>query len=291
MTKTTLAAFIALSVLVTACSADDDAEVADASSTTEAPATTTDAPPVTEAPATTTDAPPVTEAPATTTEAPPVTEAPNSAGNGFSMMNVRYCEILMTVVDGDGSEITEVWGTPGVDPCSDDAWYALDPAVIQAGNDASFIEMNGPRYFVVDGTVDTGDGSGGTGAASGGESIIQQFGDITMSLLATTDVSEESRSYVPDLVERTTTWTFDAGTEVYELIDPEGHVYTMQSYSLIEDRSLTIDDLATLGDQLDLPDGWTYRTRTLDEPLQVALAAEGAYVVQDDLRNSYQRNG
>lgn len=240
-------------------------------------------------PTTTTEPPTTTAAPTTTTEPPAEDAAP--AGGGFTMYDFRYCEIIMTVTDDAGDEVTEVWGTPGVDPCTDEAWYALDPAAIQAENDASFIEMNGPRYFVVDGTVDTGDGTGGAGIASGGEAVPRQFGDITMNLLATTVVSEESEIYVPDLVDRTTTWTYQAGTEIYELTDPDGNVYIMQSYSRIVDEDLTAADLPTLGDRLDLPDGWSYSSRILDEPLQVALSPDGALVVGDDFRNSYQRNG
>jgi hypothetical protein len=112
-----------------------------------------------------------------------------------------------------------------------------------------------------------------------------------MALLATTEAAEESRAYEPDLVERTTTWAFKAGSEVYELTDPDGDVYIMQSYALIQDRSLTVADLPTLGDRLDLPEGWSFSSRVLDQPLQVALAPEGAFVVQDELNNSYQRNG
>ncbi|MEM9036671.1 MAG: DUF1330 domain-containing protein [Actinomycetota bacterium] len=243
----------------------------------------------------TTTAAPTTEA-AETTDAPAATDAPADAAGGqgaageFTLYDLRYCEILLTLTNEDGEEITEVWGTPGVDPCTDEAWDALDPAAIQAENDASFIQMNGPRHFIVDGTVDVGGGSG-QGTAAGGEAVGRQFGDITMTLLATTEASEESAAYVPDLVERTTTWAFDAGTEIYELTDPEGNVHVMQSYSLIEDRSITAADLPTLGDRLELPEGWSYSSRVLDEPFVVDLAPEGAFVVQDELRNSYQRIG
>ena len=65
----------------------------------------------------------------------------------------------------------------------------------------------------------------------------------------------------------------------------------MQSYSLTEDRSLTAADLSALGDRLELPDGWSYRSSVLDEPLQLALSPNGAIVVQDEFDNSYQRNG
>jgi len=43
-----------------------------------------------------------------------------------------------------------------------------------------------------------------------------------------------------------------------------------------------------LGEQLQLPVGWTYRSRVLDQDLSL-LANGVAYVVQDNLFNSYQR--
>jgi hypothetical protein len=47
-------------------------------------------------------------------------------------------------------------------------------------------------------------------------------------------------------------------------------------------------DLPTLEQQLKMPDGWTYKSRVLDQDL--SLVANGiAYVLQDNLFNSYQR--
>lgn len=289
--KITGPALISLALMLTACgsdSSDIDASADVAVEKTVDAVESMIAETGTTTPTTTTAAP-ATTAPPTT--APPTSAATAQPAGGFTLNGFRYCEILMTVEGKDGADVTEVWGTPGVDPCTDEAWYALDPEAIRVENEASFIEMNGPRYFVVDGTADTGDGSGGTGTAAGGAAVSRQFGDITMNLLATTEVSEDSEPWATDLVERTTTWTFEAGTEIYELTDPDGNVYVMQSYSQILDRSLDATDLPTLGDRLALPNGWSYGSRTLDEPLQVALAPEGAYVVQDDLRNAYQRNG
>ena len=62
----------------------------------------------------------------------------------------------------------------------------------------------------------------------------------------------------------------------------------MQSYSQIVNTGLSMKDLATLGNQLKLPAGWEYRSRVLDQDL--SLIANGvAYVLQDNLSNSYQR--
>jgi hypothetical protein len=62
----------------------------------------------------------------------------------------------------------------------------------------------------------------------------------------------------------------------------------MQTYALLVDPKLTMADLPTLGKRLHLPKGWHYRVRTLDRDL--SLKAHGtAYVLQDELENSYQR--
>ena len=87
---------------------------------------------------------------------------------------------------------------------------------------------------------------------------------------------------------RTTVFHYRAGRPVYELTAPNGDVYMMQSYAQIADPKLTMDDLAGLGARLKLPKGWTYRTRML--AADTALKAEGvAYVINDNLYNSYQR--
>jgi len=62
----------------------------------------------------------------------------------------------------------------------------------------------------------------------------------------------------------------------------------MQSYSQIVNPTLSIKDLSALEQQLKMPVGWTYKSRVLDRDL--SLVANGvAYVLQDNLSNSYQR--
>ena len=217
----------------------------------------------------------------------PTDETDGQSPAGFSLNGFRYCEVLMTVPGDDGTPVTEVWGTPGVGPCEDDAWNAIDPDALVAEFGATWILMNGPRHFVVDGSVDTAPADSDAAAPAG---EVRNFGSVPMRLLATVDeTSGRSVAYRPELVVRTTTWTFDTGTEVYELIDPDGNTYVMQSYALIHDPDLTAENLSALGDRLDLPEGWSYQSRILDEDLQVALTPEGAIVVQDELANSYQR--
>lgn len=211
-------------------------------------------------------------------------DVPGQTAASFSLYDFRYCEILMTV---DG--VTEVWGTPGINDCPDEAWNALDPGAIAAEYGASSLLMNGPRYFIVDGAVDTDPAA--SGATAGTAPELRDFGGLSMTLLATTAGTDvEPVPYTGQLVVRTITWTYKSGTEVYELTDPEGNTYVMQSYALIQDPDLTAADLATLGARLDLPEGWSFSARVLEEDLQASLTTDGAIVITDDFENSYQLN-
>ena len=144
--------------------------------------------------------------------------------------------------------------------------------------------MNGPRYWLIDGIK-------GKGMSATGKTIT--VNGIEMGERATLEVSLKQamggkKLYKPNEVRRDTVFTFRAGKPVFELTDPEGHVYRMQSYSQIVNKKETLDDLAGLGAKLKLPKGWTYSTRILDKDYDL-LATGLAYVVQDDFLNTYQR--
>ena len=47
------------------------------------------------------------------------------------------------------------------------------------------------------------------------------------------------------------------------------------------------DNLATLGERLSMPEGWSYRSRILDEELVVDTTGQMATVIQDEFENTY----
>jgi len=51
-----------------------------------------------------------------------------------------------------------------------------------------------------------------------------------------------------------------------------------------------MEQLATLGERLQLPPGWQYRVRTPDDDLEVRAHGGKAHVVLDELENNYQRS-
>ena len=199
------------------------------------------------------------------------------------LRDVRYCEIIP--VTRKGNKLTAwVYNTLGLNDCPAAEWDALTEEQVNEAYGSVSAKLNGPRYWVIDKLV-------ATGSSTTGERFT--FGGIEMELRA--DIDTELREgtvgeefYVPNEVQRDTVYTYKAGRPVYELTSPEGDVYIMQSYAQVKDKSLTIDDLASLGSKLSLPEGWKYSTRTLTEDYELVTTGL-AYVINDDFYNSYQR--
>jgi hypothetical protein len=96
------------------------------------------------------------------------------------------------------------------------------------------------------------------------------------------------KPYTEHTIERTTSYVFSAGKQVYALVAPDGTVYVMQSYAQIVDPTLTEASLATLASRLKLPKQWHYRVCTLDQDYIMQATGE-VHVIQDDFENTYQR--
>ena len=199
------------------------------------------------------------------------------------LRNLRYCEVLYGKRHL-GTLTIKVFNTQGLNACPEALWKALDVKVIEKKNDASFVRLNGPRYW----TMDEIKAAGKTA-----NDVIENFGGIEMSLRATLDVGIKrqlagTQFFVPNVVNRDTAFIYRSGTLIYQLTSPQGQTYIMQSYSQITDPNLSMNDLTQLAARLKLPDGWKYTVKTLTQDL--VLQAQGkAYVIQDNFYNSYQR--
>lgn len=207
-----------------------------------------------------------------------------SGGSGNSVDGVRgdrYCEILVGHLAAPNVHI-EVYNTYLLNDCPDDVWSTLDPAALKADLMADVVVLNGPRYWVMDAFENT----------MALDPTPKTIGGLEMRLSGTLDlpvsaVTGGQMPYAPLSVARTTTWVYDAGKVVYELVGPDGKVYDMQSYS-VQKTPQTEASLAGLGMTLQLPSGWQYRSRTLDAALKVTAIDGLATIVQDDLANTYQ---
>ena len=197
------------------------------------------------------------------------------------MRNVRYGEVLGVFVRGTDL-YAEVWGTQMLHDCPLDWWNALDPETLKTDLGALGIKMNGPRNWVLD-------GFGNKTAHI--EPVIRDFNGLPMRRIATVEFKPGDKpntiAYEERHVNRGAVFFWDAGSEVYELVRPDGEAYVMQALCTGVDSTLTIDNLAGLGSKLNLPEGWSFRTRILEEDLVVDTSDHFATVVQDELENTY----
>jgi hypothetical protein len=215
--------------------------------------------------------------------------------SGENMHGKHHCEVLIMNRDADGpGGAGNYYNSLGVvddvpDEEFDARFRALDPEKLREEYGGDAVRFNGPRRFLADRF--TGE------AFDGGK--VSMLGPIPMYLYGTFVVPDfdafiagKQTPYVETISRRTTTWFFEAGAEVYELVSPEGIVFVMQSASLRVDPDNTVDRLATLGERLALPEGWTYRARTLEEELVMRATYDDDppnTIVLDELENNYQR--
>lgn len=211
----------------------------------------------------------------------PMTPATDSVGEGIKPLvrGGRYCEIMIVRRNGGKNE-AELWSTQGISVCPEDCEAAFDADGIKSETGAQRVVVNGPKIWLPSSPAPTPPAD-----------ARRRFGGIDLGLVVTLEVARGSGDpFKERVVPRTTTNTFKAGEEVYEMISPDGVVYVMQSMSLSEDRTLTMDDLATLGPRMKLPKGWKYSARILEADLSLTPSRDGHVVVlQDRLKNTYQR--
>lgn len=189
----------------------------------------------------------------------------------------RYGEVLL-VTPGEAGPQANVYNSYPLNDCPAELWSALDPQAIATENGAAAALLNGPRYWLMNHIE----------KERKGPQITKNFGGIDMLLQATVLLSSMNPTpYTVNQVSRHTVFVFGAGQEIYELQDPHGRQWVMQTWSQIVDPNLSRADLRGLGDRLNLPAGWTYHTRVLTEALRVDTTTKAVQVLQDDLANSY----
>ncbi|BBZ22808.1 hypothetical protein MHIB_12260 [Mycolicibacter hiberniae] len=185
---------------------------------------------------------------------------------------------MLLVEVGESGPRATVYNTFPLNDCPAQLWSALDPQVIAAEHGAAMVLLNGPRYWLMN-TIEKAPQGPPDTATFGGIDMIRQA-EVALS-------SMNPGPYTVNEVDRHAVFVFDAGEQIYELIDPDGRRWVMQTWSQVADPTLSREDLAGLAGRLNLPPGWSYQTRVLTSPLRVDTAAQAARVLQDDLTNSY----
>jgi hypothetical protein len=190
---------------------------------------------------------------------------------------MRYGEVLLVYLDGDVR--IEVYNSFPLNDCPEELWRALDPAMLARESGATLAVLNGPRYWLMD----------GIGKVQNVEPKLRTFGGIEMRWVATLELDGplDRSFYVERHVNRGALWYFDKGTTVFELLTPEGKTYVMQAYCVGVDAALAEDTLGALGERLQLPTGWNFRSRVLTSDLHVDTTEHVATVLQDEFENTY----
>ncbi len=196
------------------------------------------------------------------------------------MFNERYCELL-PLRAGEGGLTATVYNTVGLNLCPQEWWdsFTAEQASVELG--AVYTVKNGPRFWTFDkaSTPEIGE-------------TVTVFGE-QLREVATITVGNDptilaQQPYVERTINRQNTWKWKKGRVTYRLQSPEGGKYFMQSYTHLVDPEQEVSDLKNLGDRLELPEGWTFSVKKLKKPY--VLNTEGtATIVQDDLKNTYQR--
>jgi hypothetical protein len=189
----------------------------------------------------------------------------------------RYGEVLLVRTGEEGPEAI-VYNTFPLNDCPAELWDTLDAQAIATENHAAVALLNGPRYWLMS----------SIGKQGREPQEHKSFGGLEMMRQATVKLSSMNPApYNVNRVDRKAIFVFDAGREIYELIDPEDRRWVMQTYSQTVDRNLALGDLPTLASRLSLPAGWRYEPTTPSTPPRVDTTITDACVTQDDLANSY----
>lgn len=218
-----------------------------------------------------------------------------AAPSGSAPSEVRdypYCELIPDTVS-NGVTTEHVFNTLGFNNCPENIWTTItEQSVIDAYNAqygstglATAATLNGRRHWVMD-TIQSNGGN-----SSSPDTLTVNGMGLGLKALLTVPAGADTigeQTYTPSTVQRNTTYVFKAGRKVYELIDPQGNVYVMQSYTDAV-APLTLKKLDYIAPYNDMPKGWKYRARVLKKDLNLTAAGE-TQIINDHFKNTYQIN-
>ncbi len=185
--------------------------------------------------------------------------------------NGRFCEFLL-IKEGN----VDIYNTTGMNECPAELWDALDLEDLAREHGAEMAQKNGPKYWMMDEqTIGVGQ--------------TKSFGGIEARWVARIPASflsgdKGTSAYKPFTTKKTQRMVYAKGKKVFELLDADGKAYVLQA----REHEFPIDTLDDLGAELNLADGWSYRSRILEEDLVLDLTPDLAiHAVGDDAHQYY----
>lgn len=195
------------------------------------------------------------------------------------LRGVEYFEYLV-VYRNYASFKSAVYNTIRTKPIEIADWNAVDVKSLAKELDAFKVIKNGPRFWTLDHVQGYRIGE------------RRDFDGYDLDLMGVLDLSLvdlfNRAAYTERTIERYTDFHFNKGSKMFVLTSDQGVEYFMQAASKEVDSTMSMIKLETLGDRLDLPDGWTYTVVELTQDVMIQ-ARGSATVIQDEFLNTYQR--
>lgn len=181
----------------------------------------------------------------------------------------QYCELVFNYGDGG----CDIYSTSPLAKANLDWWDGLDPQALAKEFGAQSVYKNGPQWW----SMDEVGVMASTAIPVAGVDMV--FGAHLPS--GTLQIPK----YAVFNPAKTQNLLWKAGKPVYQLVDPDGHIYILQGHKVPQ------ESLATLGQQFKaLPQGWEYRVEVLDKDLEMKLTPQAPIPsVQDEFNQIYIR--
>jgi hypothetical protein len=180
----------------------------------------------------------------------------------------QYCELVFNYEKG-----SDIYSTSPLAKAKLDWWDKLDLEALAKEFGAKSVFKNGPQWWSMD---EVGVMASDPVKVAGVEMVFgAHLPAGTLSI----------PKYIVFNPAKYQNLTWKAGKPMYQLVDPDGHVYVLQGHKVPE------ESLATLGEKFkELPDGWRYRVNVLTEDLVMKLTPKAPIPsVQDEFDQIYIR--
>lgn len=202
------------------------------------------------------------------------------------LRGLRYMEVFLVGSEpvngnfmGACYNTTRYTAAGGLDSAPQALVDKLDPAALAKQYGVAKVWLNPPRQWLLD-NIDIETGS------------MREFGDLKADWVAVMDMPKgEWAPFTTTTIARTSKFSFNKGTAVYLVDDPQGATYIMKSVSPAVDKSNTYENISTIASRLQLPAGWKYRTAVLDQELVLIPERGVATILKDNLGDVYDITG
>lgn len=197
-----------------------------------------------------------------------------------------WCEIL-PMVGTPPNAVMQLYTSAFADNCTEERSSAQDMTKLAADLGVAKAVMNPGRYWAFDRVT----------TFTAGELV--DFNGIKAHWAATMTPQDVaaivgSKPYSVAKIKRDTEWLYLKGKPAHLLRTPEGKVWVLQVYTKAKDPTLSLETLNQLRGKLQLPEGWKFEVKVLDQDLSLQprrVADTEAFIMRDNLGNTYMGCG